>query len=306
MISSHSHLRPLVVLFTCSLALAAVLIPNPAAGAGRIESLELKPNPPHPGDIIEVSGLMPVGAKDFKILYRGVEHRGVIKGGIFHCLVGIDLGVEPGEAEMHIYAGTEKVPVKFEITPKKFGSESLTVKSSYTNLSKGDLARVGSEKTLLTDLWKTVTPARLWRSSFVKPAVGAMGSPFGLRRLFNGQPRSPHSGVDIKAPTGTKVVASNRGRVVVAEDLFFTGNTVVIDHGMGLYTIYAHLSELAVEEGDAVGRSQEIGKVGATGRVTGPHLHWAAKLMGARVDPEGLPGRRREAASAGQAPTPGS
>jgi murein DD-endopeptidase MepM/ murein hydrolase activator NlpD len=130
----------------------------------------------------------------------------------------------------------------------------------------------------------------LWHESFVKPAAGPNGSPFGLRRYFNGQPRSPHSGLDIKAPDGSEVTASNDGEIVLAENLFFTGNTIIVDHGLGLYTIYAHLSRMEVGVGDEVRRSQVIGRVGATGRVTGPHLHWAVKLGGSRVDPAMLPG----------------
>jgi murein DD-endopeptidase MepM/ murein hydrolase activator NlpD len=120
------------------------------------------------------------------------------------------------------------------------------------------------------------------------PAEGPAGSPFGLRRFFNGEPRSPHAGIDIKAPKGAPVVASNRGRVALTDELFFTGKTVVLDHGLGLFTLYVHLSEIEAKAGTMVDRGARIGKVGATGRVTGPHLHWGMRLGGQRVDPLAL------------------
>jgi len=151
-------------------------------------------------------------------------------------------------------------------------------------------ARKHREAKALDAIWQHVTSERLWTKAFVRPAEGALGSAFGLRRVFNGKPKSPHAGVDIKAPSGAGVFAANSGKVVLARDLFFTGNTVVIDHGLGLYTVYAHLSKIDVEEGSAVARAAQIGVVGATGRVTGPHLHFGVKLTGARVDPATLPG----------------
>jgi murein DD-endopeptidase MepM/ murein hydrolase activator NlpD len=123
----------------------------------------------------------------------------------------------------------------------------------------------------------------------VAPIPGAKdGRNFGHRRVFNGQPRSPHSGADLRAAKGTPVYAANRGRVVLAKNLFYSGNTVFIDHGLGLYTTYLHFSEIKVEPGEIVERGQLIGLAGATGRVTGPHLHWGVRIVDARVDPFSL------------------
>jgi murein DD-endopeptidase MepM/ murein hydrolase activator NlpD len=177
-----------------------------------------------------------------------------------------------------------------EIVAREFGRESLKVNPKYTDLDEATLARVKEEEVVLDAIWQQATPERYWKGAFLKPTAGTPGSPFGLRRFFNDQPRSPHSGLDLKAAAGTPVYASNYGKVVLAADLFFTGNTIVIDHGLSLYTIYAHLSKIDVKEGDQVDRAQPIGLVGATGRVTGAHLHWAVKLGGARVDPATLPG----------------
>ena len=113
-------------------------------------------------------------------------------------------------------------------------------------------------------------------------------SAFGTRSILNGQPRSPHSGADFRSAAGTPIKAPNAGRVVLAGDRYFTGNTVIIDHGLGLFSLFAHLSEVSVKEGDSVQSGEVVGKVGATGRVTGPHLHWSVRLSGARVDPLSL------------------
>jgi murein DD-endopeptidase MepM/ murein hydrolase activator NlpD len=134
-------------------------------------------------------------------------------------------------------------------------------------------------------LWRLVSPENLWLGPFLSPVNSELTSGFGRRRIVNNQPRSPHSGVDLKAETGTPIQAANAGRVVLAEDLFFSGNTVVLDHGLGLYTYYAHCSKILVKTGEIVRKGQRIAEVGATGRVTGPHLHWACRLNQARVNP---------------------
>jgi murein DD-endopeptidase MepM/ murein hydrolase activator NlpD len=134
----------------------------------------------------------------------------------------------------------------------------------------------------------TTISSNTWEAPFVAPAEGRVSSNFGVRSIFNGQPRSPHGGIDYSGAVGAPVAAPAGGLVALAEDLFFTGNTVVIDHGLGLYSLLAHLSEFAVRAGDRVERDQIVGRVGATGRVTAPHLHWTVRLNGARVDPLSL------------------
>jgi murein DD-endopeptidase MepM/ murein hydrolase activator NlpD len=130
-----------------------------------------------------------------------------------------------------------------------------------------------------------VTSERFWRVPFVQPVSAAPNSRFGSRSVFNGQPRSPHNGADFPATTGTPVKAPNAGRVVAARDLYFSGRTVIIDHGTRLFSTLAHLSRMDVREGDTVQPGDVVGLVGATGRVTGPHLHWALRVADARVDP---------------------
>jgi murein DD-endopeptidase MepM/ murein hydrolase activator NlpD len=145
------------------------------------------------------------------------------------------------------------------------------------------LERIQRENALLQQVYASSDAARLWSAPFVRPVPQEANSAFGTRSVFNGEPRSPHAGTDFLSPAGTRVKAPNAGRVAIARELFFSGNTVVIDHGLGLFSLLAHLSRLDVHEGDLVERGALIGLVGATGRVTGPHLHWAVRAGDARV-----------------------
>lgn len=175
------------------------------------------------------------------------------------------------------------------ITPRRFAVQRLTLPQEMVELDAQTAKRVSEEASRLNDLWKAVTPERYWRGVFLSPVIsGALPEAFGVRRIINERPRSPHSGVDYQAPAGSVVRASNAARVALAEEQFFGGNAVVLDHGLGLYTLYFHLEELLVTAGDWVQRGQEIGRVGATGRATGPHLHFGIRLQGARVDPAAL------------------
>src|SRR5262249_32668006 len=147
------------------------------------------------------------------------------------------------------------------------------------------LERAKEETQKLRAIFSTVTPERLWEGAFRVPLDGVTtGGNFGRRRVLNGQPGSPHSGVDFPAPAGTPVHAAQAGRVVLAEPLFFSDNTVLIDHGLGIYTFYGHLSAMSVQPGEAVEAGTVLGKVGATGRVTGPHLHWGLTVDRERVN----------------------
>jgi murein DD-endopeptidase MepM/ murein hydrolase activator NlpD len=148
------------------------------------------------------------------------------------------------------------------------------------------LKRVEEESKLLRTLYATITPERLWRGRFAKPVgVPDAGEGFGARRIINGQVRAPHAGLDYSADAGTPVVAANTGRVALVAEYFFPGRLVVLDHGLGLYTLYFHLERAEVTEGDRVDRGQSIGRVGASGRATGPHLHFAVHLRQTRIDP---------------------
>ncbi len=252
--------------------------------------MRVAPQTVHPGDIFTLTWEVSAGADTGEVELDGRRFPIIRDQGVYTSVVGLDMDATPGPTQLAFRIGQFTGSRDIVATAREFGSESLTVKPSYTDLAKETLERVELESVRMKKLWATITLEKLWREAFLKPTSGALGSPFGLRRIFNGEPRDPHSGLDIKSPPGTPIKASNRGRAVLAGNLFFTGNTVVIDHGLGLYTLYAHLSRIDAEEGAMVERGDVVGLVGATGRVTGPHLHWGVKLAGTRVDPTTLPG----------------
>jgi len=206
-------------------------------------------------------------------------------------LLGVDLEKAPGEYEFKITGQTasgEKISCSAQVAVGKgrFATEKLQVGKQFVEPSPEQIKRADEERQKLRDIFGRVTPERLWDGNFRIPLDGVTtGANFGRRRILNGNPGSPHSGVDLPGATGTPVHAAQRGRVVLAEELFFAGNTVVVDHGLGVYTFYGHLSEIGVQPGDSVEAGALLGKVGATGRVTGPHLHWGLTVERARVNP---------------------
>lgn len=214
-------------------------------------------------------------------------------GDAWRGLIGIDLDIRPGAYPMTVVVDhVEQPPLTttrdLTVVTKRFPIRRLRVPAGFVNPPERAIERIQDEAHRLETLFETVTRPRQWHRSFQAPARAPTSGGFGTRSVFNGQPRSPHSGVDFRSKAGTPVAAPATGVVTAAESLFFTGNTVVIDHGLGLYSLLAHLSKFAVQTGDRVRRGQIIGFVGATGRVTGPHLHWSVRLNGARVDPLSL------------------
>ena len=204
----------------------------------------------------------------------------------WRALVGIDLDVKPGPYVVTVDAGAG-LTAKTDLVVGRhvFPTRRLTVDEGFVNPPPQLSDRIAQEAALLSATWRRVTPQRFWSAPFVRPVPQPANSRFGTRSIFNGRPRGAHGGADFLSPAGTSIHAPNAGRVVVARDLYFTGNTVVIDHGLGMFSMFAHLSAIDVHEGDSVEADDVIGLVGATGRVTGPHLHWAVRVNGARVDP---------------------
>ena len=215
-----------------------------------------------------------------------------VSGSSFRGLAGIDLERPAGPARLVLEgAGASPCEVPLEVKAGDFVVRRLEVPGRYVELAPRDRARAEKEARRLDELFSTVTPERGWGDAFRLPLDGSEPSGnFGQRRILNGVPRSPHSGVDFGARTGTPVRAPAAGRVVLVGSLFFSGRTVVLDHGLGLYTFYGHLSATTVREGEGVEAGDVLGRVGATGRATGPHLHWSARLGGARVNPLALVG----------------
>ncbi|MGI9259481.1 MAG: M23 family metallopeptidase [Gammaproteobacteria bacterium] len=209
-------------------------------------------------------------------------------------VIGVDLDTDAGDYPLEITRrfddGSEATQVDaVAVQGKEYPTTELTVAPGYVELSPENQERAATESQEIGAIYSTLTPEAFWTNAFAVPIPGTTGGRnFGHRRVFNGQPRSPHSGADLRAATGTEILAANSGRIVLAKDLFFSGNAVFIDHGLGVYTTYLHLSEMLVEPGEMVEQGQIIGLAGATGRVTGPHLHWGVRILDARVDPFAL------------------
>jgi len=204
------------------------------------------------------------------------------------ALVGIPLSAKPGAAAINVRRapGQPDAAVAYTIEAKQYAEQHLKVPQRTVDLSKEDLARYERERAHQNQVVGTFTPDLPVALRMLQPTPGQRSSSFGLRRVFNGQARNPHGGMDIAADTGTPVVAPAAGRVLDTGDYFFNGHTVWIDHGAGLLTMLCHLSAIDVKPGDQVAAGQRVGAVGATGRVTGAHLHWSVSLNRTMVDPE--------------------
>ena len=257
--------------------------------------VEIPSQPLVPGDLLQVRlhAQVPIGRVECSFFEREVLFYPIGDGKRWEALAGVDLESKPG---LYSLAGTvwmsdgrtQPIRKSLRVLPKKFPIQRIRVKQKYVTLNKRDSERATREHRQLTEIWESTAPRRMWVEAFIKPVSSKLTSGFGRRRIVNGEPRSPHSGVDLKATAGTPIRAANAGKVVMAKDLFFAGKTIILDHGLGLYTLYAHCSKMSVKPGDLVAQGEVIGAVGATGRVTGPHLHWACRISGARVNPLNL------------------
>lgn len=259
----------------------AVLFP----ALGHAATAEFPRASPVPGGI----ALFRLGAARHAPLARmGAQRVLVVRdGGEWVALVGIALSTKPG-SKVRVEAERADGGIKrYEVTvaSKDYPAQHLKVPPSQVELSAEDLARYQRERAHLAGVIRTFTEEAPATLAMVQPVPGPRSSSFGLRRFFNGQARNPHNGMDIAAPTGTPVVAAGAGRVIDADDYFFSGNTMILDHGAGLLSLYAHLSAMDASVGQNVAAGAPIGKVGATGRVTGPHLHFTVYLNTVAVDP---------------------
>jgi murein DD-endopeptidase MepM/ murein hydrolase activator NlpD len=287
-------LFPLVLIFT-SLALAEAFFPQTVSSPGLPARLALQPAKIFPGDVLRVDLKVEKPVQTVNALLGGqkVAFQLPIGGSQWSGLAGIDLEAKSGRYSLKatvkfVDGQTIELERAFQVLPKTFPTQRIQVEEKYVTLDPKAEKRAEEEAKKLKAIWEKSTSQKLWQGSFLSPVATKLTSGFGRRRIVNNQPRSPHSGVDLKATVGTPIKAANAGQVVLAEELYFSGNTVVIDHGLGLYTYYAHCSVMTVNPGEAVTKGQVIAKVGATGRVTGPHLHWACRLNEARVNPLNL------------------
>ena len=278
------------------LATLGLLFTAEASAAAEKATVAWHPSKPRVGDVAW-------------ILVQDVTDTGLVEGSVdgkpltffryaggYAALFGIDLDTKPGNHVWRVGVvepGREPRSAQgiVRILRRDFHVERLTVPNTMVDLDPETERRAVAEGKQLATLYRTITPERIWRGKFTAP-VGTTkaGTGFGARRIINGQPRSPHSGNDYSAPKGTPVIAVNAGKVALVGEFFFPGRLVILDHGIGLYTAYFHLDTIAVAEGERVERGQTLGTVGATGRATGPHLHFGAQVAGARIDPTTLLG----------------
>lgn len=242
----------------------------------------LKPNTPGPGDImvVIVKGVDgPVEGKfgDRKIYFNPAKES-------VKAVVGIDLFTEPGDYTLELSANGVALTRTVKVIRKKYPVQKLTLPKDMVELSPENEARVEREQREVSAIWPNETE-RDWNGDFVNPRPGKIVTQFGVRRIMNKIPKSPHSGVDVEAEEGDEVRAPNNGIAVKTDTLFYSGNSIFLDHGQGIYTMFFHLSKILVTPGQAVKKGDVIGLVGSTGRSTGAHLHWGARVQGARVDP---------------------
>ena len=269
-IAALAALIPALLISHVARAQQAIELPTQRIVPGGVATLPLGPAPTRPQAYTGGVPLLVVG-----------------DSGGWTAVLGIPLSAKPGAGSVLLRrAGHADSRIDYAIEPKKYAEQHLTVPQRTVDLSKEDLARYERERVRQSEVIATFSES--WPSALRMraPVPGPRSSSFGLRRVFNGQARSPHSGMDIAAETGTPVLAPAAGRVVDTGNYFFNGNTVWIDHGAGLLSMLCHLSAIDVKPGDAVKPGQPIGAVGATGRVTGAHLHWSVSLNRTMVDPE--------------------
>lgn len=208
--------------------------------------------------------------------------------------IGIDLDTRPGTYTVGVSVEPRDKPAMIAAThalvikPKRFPVRRLSVAPQFVDPPPNEIERIQRESALLQTIFAGVSTVKQWNGAVQAPLAVSPSGNFGSRSVFNGQSRSPHAGIDFGARIGTPIESPAAGVVVLAEPLYFTGNTVVIDHGLGLYSLLAHLSAFKVMKGERVTRGDVVGLSGDTGRVTAPHLHWTVRLNGARVDPLSL------------------
>ena len=208
------------------------------------------------------------------------------------AIVGIDMQDPPGIQKLNITihspTKTEHLTYSITIIKEDYAVQHLKLPKNKVDLDSKTLKRVRREQKEMSAAFHHIGTQPLWESVFIEPVKGTVTGRFGSRRVINGQQKRPHSGEDIAAPQGTPVYVINTGTVAATMDHFFSGKGVVIDHGVGLFSMYFHLSEISVQPGQALKKGEVLGKVGSTGRATGPHLHWGIRINGARVNPYSL------------------
>ncbi len=243
----------------------------------------LHPNKIGPGDIATVVVKNVAGTVEGTFNGKQLHFNAAKK--TFKAIIGIDLNQEPGRYPLEVMINGRKLLKNIRIVKKKYPLQRLTLPEGMVVLSPENEARAEREQKKIAAIWP-VDSLRIWSGNFIDPLPGKkVGTPFGVRRIINNIPKSSHSGVDITADEGEPVLAPNDGVVVLVDDQFYSGHSIVLDHGQGIYTMFFHLSKINVRYGQAVMKRETIALVGSTGRATGAHLHWGVRMQGAKVDP---------------------
>jgi hypothetical protein len=277
---------------------AVIVATSAFAARGGTLSIAVSTSTPALGDpvVVEVAAH---GAVDNLVLrWKGADWpMRETAPGRYEGLIGVDLDDPEGPAvvaaEGFLDGGRMHAEAELKVSPRKFAVQELTLPKGMAEFDDATLRRIEMEAGELSRRFSRVTPPR-WRTPFLPPVKKYRPVNFGARRVINGDPRMPHSAVDIHLPEGTPVRAIADGKVAFAGEQFFGGRSVVIDHGGGVFSIYYHLKEYSLAEGQEISRGDRVGSVGATGRATGPHLHFGVRVPGGRVDPTrllALPGR---------------
>jgi murein DD-endopeptidase MepM/ murein hydrolase activator NlpD len=275
-----------------TMAVAVAGLSTPMLSRGAPPAIHVDARAFQPGEVVEITVTAAPG-DDVRVSALGhAVPMFALTTTSWRGLLGLDLdvalGVHPIVAETGPVDRPSRSTYRMRIAAKAFPTRRLTVAEAFVNPPEDVQERIATDAKRLATLWASVTPERRWTGPFVRPVSDPANSAFGSRSILNGQARSPHGGADFLSEAGTPIHAPNDGLVVLTGDLYYTGNTVVIDHGLGLLSLFAHLSRIDAREGQTVKAGDVVGLVGATGRVTGPHLHWTVRLGGARVDPLSL------------------
>lgn len=250
-------------------------------------NIKIQPKDAFPGDVIflklisETPDLPEAVFLENKITFYKIE------GNEYGALVPVDINTPPGDYSISVRSEGIGIGLNVRIKPYDFPTKKITLPEEKVTLSPEDSLRVEREFLMQEEIWKTETEKE-WAGAFAYPTDTPVSEKFGVKRIMNEKKTSTHLGIDMKGKSGAPIRAINSGRVVLSEDLFYGGNTLIIDHGMGLLSVYMHLSKFNLKNGDHVSKGDIIGLVGMTGRATGPHLHMSVKLNGVSINPEAL------------------
>lgn len=280
------------LLWISLLVISAIFLAAFPASHAEAFHAKILPSKLHQGDafVIRVSGLKGTAEPSAVLEGKQVLFSACGKG-CYVALAAIDLQARPGVYRIPLKIGKRKTALRLRVLKGRFETIRLTLPEEKVSPDPEALERINREAELLNSIWE-VESERLWEGRFILPLKNPLSTPFGTKRIINGETVSIHRGLDMKGLEGEEIRASNCGTVVLTEELFFGGNTVILDHGQGIFTVYMHMSRFNVSPGDLVSKNDVIGYVGSSGRSSGPHLHFGVKVKGVNANPVSVAGMR--------------